>query len=106
MKHVKSFNELIVEKIDWDFIQEEDFPVGNFVKIPIDSKRDELVGIRVRISKDSQYYYSNTKSNPTDIMGTIIGNNKYDGFDSFDISVEWDNDTGNVYNYHDLEMTF
>lgn len=56
------------------------------------------VGSRVKVSPESQYYgYS--PSNPDDVEGTLLENNRWG---SFVYRVEWDNGRFNNYRQSDL----
>ena len=86
-----------IEKI----ILEEDFDW--MTDIPLDSefitKHNIYIGMRVKMSHNSEYYRDDDESNPIDITGTIT---RHQPIDILPIRVRWDNGNVNYYYYIDL----
>ena len=56
--------------------------------------------MRVKISRNSEFYRDDDESNPIDIAGTIIKINSYTH--DLPIRVRWDNGIDNYYSFQDL----
>jgi hypothetical protein len=95
-----------VDEFDW-FKGSYQIPLNDYINIHLREKhydiKDNLVGLKVMISKDSRWYQEGDEWNPLDEIGTITRFHIFDDGSSR-IQVKWPNGKTNGYSEEDLDV--
>lgn len=94
---------------EWDWVNQESLiPLSDYVSYNNITNLNELIGLKIQLSPNSEYYIEqlqqnyNDRANPIGVYGIITGEDTYD-YD-LPLQVAWENGTRNNYNVFDLDV--